>query len=182
MPAKGLHPSEETRRRMSEATRAAMRSPEARAKISAALKGRSLGDETRRRLSEAMRGRRLSDEHRAKISATWTPERRGLLAAAKRTHGMHYSPEYRIWSAMIGRCHRPSHESFELYGGRGILVCAEWRVRGGFAAFYAHIGPKPGPEYSIDRIDNDLGYQPGNVRWATAKEQRANQRPRRRAE
>jgi hypothetical protein len=87
---------------------------------------------------------------------------------------MRRSPEYRTWMAMIDRCEHPSQQSYANYGGRGITVCAEWRHN--FAAFYAHIDPKPGPEFSIDRIDNDGDYAPGNVRWATRSQQNANRR------
>lgn len=100
-------------------------------------------------------------------------------------HGQHY----RIWLMMHMRCEDPSHEAYKHYGGRGIKVCAEWHKSlpdlQGFRAFVEYIGPRPSMDYSIDRIDNDLGYQPfqadgvtRQLRWATAKEQRANQRPR----
>jgi len=97
-----------------------------------------------------------------------------------------YFEHYRIWNMMHVRCEDPRHEAYKHYGGRGIGVCAEWhkdRGEDGFRAFLEYIGPRPGPEYSIDRIDNDLGYQPyqadgvtRQLRWATAKQQRANQR------
>jgi hypothetical protein len=63
------------------------------------------------------------------------------------------------------------------YIGRGITVCAEWLGPEGFAAFFAHIGPKPDPSYTVERIDNDKGYEPGNVRWATRAEQNQNKEP-----
>jgi AraC-like DNA-binding protein len=79
--------------------------------------------------------------------------------------------EYNSWSAMITRCYVPTSARYRRYGARGISVCPEWRGRGGFERFYAYIGRKPSPAHSIDRIDNDGNYEPGNVRWATAKEQ-----------
>jgi hypothetical protein len=84
------------------------------------------------------------------------------------------SIEYIAWSSAKYRCHCPTNPKFEQYGGRGITMCDEWR--NDFQAFYDHIGPKPSPELSLDRIDNDGNYEPGNVRWATASEQRYNQR------
>ena len=69
---------------------------------------------------------------------------------------------------------RPAAADFHRYGGRGITVAAEWRHD--FAAFYAHVGPRPGPEYSIDRIDVNGNYEPGNVRWATRLQQARNKR------
>lgn len=99
----------------------------------------------------------------------------------------HYPQEYRIWWMMHVRTEDPRHEAYKHYGGRGIRVCEEWhKSRGeeGFRAFLEFVGPRPSPGHSIDRVDNDLGYQPyqadgvtRQVRWATAKEQRANQRP-----
>lgn len=80
------------------------------------------------------------------------------------------------WRMMINRCHNPRSRDWDSYGGRGIVVCDEWRGPGGFRAFLGHVGQSPGPGYSIDRIDNDRGYEPGNVKWATAKEQQRNKR------
>jgi hypothetical protein len=87
------------------------------------------------------------------------------------------TPEYAALHNAIQRCHNPNDKRYEDYGGRGLTVCTEWRAS--FEAFLAHVGPKPGPEYSIDRIDNDKGYEPGNVRWSTAKVQTNNRRPHR---
>lgn len=92
-----------------------------------------------------------------------------------RTHGLAKTAEHDIWVNIKQRCSNPSNPAFNRYGGRGITICAEWRDD--FAAFLAYVGPRPSPDMSIDRIDNERGYEPGNVRWATASEQVKNRRP-----
>lgn len=73
---------------------------------------------------------------------------------------------------MKTRCYNPKHNRFHVYGGRGIKVCDEWL--NDFEAFLDYIGEAPSPDHSIDRIDNDGDYEPGNVRWATYKAQSNN--------
>jgi len=73
---------------------------------------------------------------------------------------------------MKARCENPNRPDYKFYGGRGITVCDQWRKS--FVAFLADVGEKPGPRYSLDRIDNLRGYEPGNVRWATHTEQMRN--------
>jgi hypothetical protein len=73
--------------------------------------------------------------------------------------------EYRTWCAMIERCERAKNPCYHLYGGRGIKVCGRWR--NSFEAFLEDVGRRPSSRHSLDRIDNNDGYRPGNVRWAT---------------
>lgn len=74
-------------------------------------------------------------------------------------------PEYSVWKDMKSRCTRPSNKYYHRYGGRGISVCDEWSKS--FLTFLRDVGRRPSADLSIDRINNDGNYQPGNVRWAT---------------
>lgn len=88
------------------------------------------------------------------------------------SHQMSKSPEYVCWASMIQRCTNPRASKYNLYGGRGITVCSEWIQS--FERFFADMGPRPSPEYSIERTNGNEGYHPGNCRWATNKEQANN--------
>jgi hypothetical protein len=91
---------------------------------------------------------------------------------AKGQSGKH--PLFNIWKAMIQRCENPNHTHYASYGGRGVVVCERWR--NDFEAFAADMGDRPSPRHTIDRMNNQKGYQPGNVRWATPYQQLNNTR------
>lgn len=89
-------------------------------------------------------------------------------------HALTYSasPTYRSWQKMRSRCNNPRNNRWEEYGGRGISVCRRWDV---FENFLADMGERP-EGTTLDRINVDGDYKPGNCRWATPKEQRENRR------
>ena len=86
-------------------------------------------------------------------------------------------PLYDIWRGMIRRCENPSARSYEYYGGRGITVCADWHDYKTFETWILdNLGPRP-EGMTLDRIDTNGPYKPGNVQWATHAEQRRTRRP-----
>lgn len=91
-----------------------------------------------------------------------------------RTHGMKKSPEWRAWNRIKQRCLNPTDKAFKDYGARGITVFTPWIKS--FESFYAEVGQRPSASHSIDRINNDGNYEPGNCRWATHAEQQRNKR------
>ena len=94
------------------------------------------------------------------------------------THGMTHHILFSKWTMMKERCYSSQSTHWKYYGGRGISVCDEWR--NDFMAFYNHVIKLPhyGENgYSIDRINNNKGYKPGNIRWATVSQQLRNRNP-----
>lgn len=104
---------------------------------------------------------------------------REVTRARSITHGCspvkRATPEYRTWNYIITRCENPKSKNYPDYGGRGIRICPAWRES--FETFLADVGPRPSAGHSIDRYPDVNGhYEPGNVRWATKKQQMRNTR------
>lgn len=110
-----------------------------------------------------------------------------MLIARNFKHGDSFrgkvAPEYGAWAGAIGRCSNPNDDSYEYYGARGIRVCDRWRSgengKSGYQLFLEDMGRKPSRKHSLDRINNDGNYEPGNCRWATVETQMQNRRNRR---
>lgn len=128
----------------------------------------SCGTERRYRNNGLRRGFWQSCGCKQKINAAEGRVTHGHARGGKR------SPELTAWRMMLRRCNDPKNKDYHNYGGRGIKVCPEWL--NSFEAFFAHIGLKPDPSYSIDRIDVNGHYEPGNVRWADKWTQANNKR------
>lgn len=97
---------------------------------------------------------------------------REMVSKRSKTHGRSKSPEYVNWAMMMQRC-RPESKDAHIYHDRGIGVCDRWKS---FENFYADMGLRPSKNSSIDRVDNAKGYEPGNCRWASPKQQCRNNR------
>lgn len=93
-----------------------------------------------------------------------------ITSTRRTSHGMTKSATYRTWTAMKFRCSSPSHVAYARYGGRGVRVCERWLV---FENFLEDMGERP-PDRTLDRIDSDGDYEPGNCRWATSAQQGRN--------
>lgn len=99
--------------------------------------------------------------------------KRLAISVARTKHGLSNHPAYQNWSSMKARCD-PNDENFSAdYAERGIVVCAKWQT---FQAFWEDMGPTWKSGLTLDRIDNNGNYEPGNVRWATHAEQNRNKR------
>lgn len=94
------------------------------------------------------------------------------------THGRTNSKEHKAWFCVKQRCYYEGHSAYEYYGGRGIVMSD--RLCNNFEAFYEEIGeyPKDGKKYSVERIDNSLGYIEGNIMWVEAEKQARNKNKR----
>lgn len=107
----------------------------------------------------------LQREHRQARGQLWK--------IARTTHGMTGSPTYMAWYGMLQRVKSRDSHKYKYYGSRGITVCDRWSK---FENFLADMGTRPSAELSLDRINNDGDYEPGNCRWATRSQQRNNRR------
>lgn len=87
-------------------------------------------------------------------------------------HGLRHTSEYLAWQSMKARCMRLTHTEYPRYGGRGIRVCQEWQ--NSFLTFLQDVGTRPSDNLSLDRIDPDGDYKPGNVRWVDLYTQNRN--------
>lgn len=163
----------------SEARKREWADPEIRARRIEAIREaakRRYRDPVQREEASAQFAKQMADPEKARRFREGLSKARKRVGQANTKHGMCDAPEYKIWSGMTQRCTNPNNSAFHNYGARGISVAPEWLGRGGFVRFIEHVGRRPAPGLSIDRIDNDGNYVPGNVRWATRKQQSHNSR------
>lgn len=88
-------------------------------------------------------------------------------------HRMSSHPLYHTWENMRQRCNNPKHTAYKWYGARGIKICERWN---NFKYFIDDVGEKPSDKHTLDRINNNGNYEPGNIQWSTQKEQLRNQK------
>jgi hypothetical protein len=100
-----------------------------------------------------------------------------VAAVSKKNPSPKINPLAARWHGIMGRCYNSTNKSYADYGGRGITACERWRTKEHFISDILSSIGRPSAGMSLDRIDNSLGYAPGNVRWANSKQQRANRRP-----
>jgi hypothetical protein len=107
---------------------------------------------------------------------------RDRVRERNRTHGRSKTQIHHVWTQMRQRCENTNNPNYRNYGGRGIRVCDRWKGPGGFERFLADVGERPAGRaarrtpWTLDRINNDGDYEPGNVRWATDEQQAKNRR------
>lgn len=128
-----------------------------------------------RRLESHKRWRAKNVEHLKEAQRRRTARRRESRANERRALRQAW-PERHVLEGIKQRCRDPKHKDYSSYGGRGIAVSAAFHGRDGFARFIEEIGRRPTPSHQVDRVDNDKGYEPGNIRWATPAEQGRNKR------
>lgn len=126
-----------------------------------------------------------TETRKDRLVTGWTKSCGCLFTEVKTTHGHtigrrkktseKVSRTYESWGASKERCFNPNHPWFHNYGGRGIGMCEEWK--NSFETFLKDMGERP-PETSLDRIDSNGNYEPGNCKWSTRLEQSQNRRPR----
>jgi hypothetical protein len=126
-----------------------------------------------------VKGKALTSRHKKSCGCLKWGEGKATLKAEDQERYI-TSREYRIWVAMISRCHNPNAKDYKNYGARGIKVCYRWRYGenglSGYECFILDMGYRPFGDFSIDRINNDGAYEPGNCKWATRIEQMSHTR------
>lgn len=140
---------------------------------SESMKKRCSDPEYRARMSEARRKQWENPEYRALMSQTFAERGRSRLGddSPNYRHGCSRTPEFRAYFNAKQRCENPNNPYYPKYGGRGLEFGFS-----SFEEFFKEVGPRPSKDQSLDRIDNDLGYIKGNLRWTTGKVQVANRR------